>query len=36
MMTEKFILMSLEEGKAKKLAKVINSDASRKILDFLA
>lgn len=34
--SEKFILMSLEEGKAKKLAKVINSNASRKILDLLA
>jgi predicted transcriptional regulator len=31
-----FLLLSLEEGKAKKLANVIGSDACRKILDFLA
>jgi predicted transcriptional regulator len=31
-----FLLLSLEEGKAKKLANVIGSDACRKILDLLA
>lgn len=31
-----FLLVSLEEGKAKKLAQVISNDTSRKILDALA
>lgn len=36
MATEKFILVSLEEDKAKELANVISNDTSRKILDFLS
>jgi DNA-binding transcriptional ArsR family regulator len=31
-----FLLVSLEEKKAKKIAEVINNDTSRKIIDFLA
>lgn len=31
-----FLLVSLEENKAKKIAEVINNDTSRKIIDFLA
>lgn len=34
-MAEKFILVSLEEEKAKKLAEVISNSSSRKILDYL-
>ncbi len=34
-MSEKFILVSLEEDKAKKLADVIGNSTSRKILDYL-
>lgn len=33
---ESFLLVSLEEGKAKRLAQVISNDTSRKILDHLA
>lgn len=33
---EKFLLVSLEESKAKKLAEVMSNDTCRKILDFLA
>ncbi len=33
---ESFMLVSLEENKAKKLAQVISNDTSRKILDLLA
>ena len=33
---ESFMLVSLEESKAKKLAQVISNDTSRKILDLLA
>ncbi|MFC1690713.1 ArsR/SmtB family transcription factor [Nanoarchaeota archaeon] len=33
---KKFLLVSLEDNKAKKLAQVISSDTSRKILDILA
>lgn len=33
---ESFMLVSLEESKAKKLAQVISNDTSRKILDYLA
>lgn len=36
MATEKFILVSLEEDKAKELANVISNDTCRKILDFLS
>jgi len=36
MATEKFIMVSLEEDKAKELANVISNDTSRKILDFLS
>ncbi|MDP2907659.1 MAG: helix-turn-helix domain-containing protein [Nanoarchaeota archaeon] len=36
MATEKFILVSLEEEKAKGLANVISNDTSRKILAFLS
>ncbi len=36
MATEKFIMVSLEEEKAKELANVISNDTSRKILDFLS
>ena len=35
-MEEKFLLVSLEEDKAKKLAQVISNDTARKILDFLS
>lgn len=31
-----FLLVSLEEKKAKKIAEVINNDTSRKVIDFLA
>lgn len=31
-----FLLVSLEESKAKKIAEVINNDTSRKIIDYLA
>ena len=34
-MSEKFILVSLDEEKSKKLAEVIGNETSRKILDFL-
>src|SRR3989338_2632688 len=33
---EKFLLVSLEEAKAKELAQVITNDTSRRILDYLA
>ena len=33
---EKFLLVSLQEDKAKKLAQVITNDSCRKILDYLA
>lgn len=36
MPNEKFVLVSLQEEKAKKLAQVITNDSCRKILDFLA
>lgn len=36
MSKDKFLLVSLEEDKAKKLAQVLSSDTSRKILDHLA
>lgn len=36
MATEKFIMVSLEEEKAKELANVISNDTSRKILGFLS
>ncbi len=36
MTKEKFLLLSLNEEKAKKLAQVISNDTSRKILDYLA
>jgi len=36
MATEKFIMVSLEDEKAKELANVISNDTSRKILDFLS
>jgi len=36
MATEKFIMVSLEEDKAKELANVISNDTSRKILGFLS
>src|SRR3989344_3588410 len=36
MAKEKFLLVSLKEDKAKKLAQVISNDTSRKILDYLA
>ncbi|MCG2718398.1 MAG: helix-turn-helix domain-containing protein [Nanoarchaeota archaeon] len=36
MATEKFILVSLEDKKAKELANVISNDTSRTILDFLS
>jgi DNA-binding transcriptional ArsR family regulator len=36
MASEKFLLVSLKEDEAKKLAQVISNDTSRKILDFLA
>ncbi|RJQ17277.1 ArsR family transcriptional regulator [Candidatus Woesearchaeota archaeon] len=36
MAEESFMLVSLEESKAKQLAQVISNDTSRKILDFLA
>ncbi len=36
MTAEKFILVSLEDKKAKELANVISNDTSRKILDFLS
>ncbi len=35
-MTEKFIMVNLEDKKAKELANVIGNDTSRKILDFLS
>ena len=35
-MAEKFIMVSLEDEKAKKLAEVISSKTSRKILDYLS
>lgn len=35
-MTDKFIMVSLEEEKAKKLAEVISNDTARKILDYLS
>ena len=34
-MSEKFILVSLEDEKAKKLANIISNDTCRKILDYL-
>ena len=34
-MAEKFLLVSLQEEKAKKLANVLSNDTSRKILEFL-
>ena len=36
MATEKFIMVSLEDEKAKELANVISNETSRKILDFLS
>ena len=36
MAKENFLLVSLKESEAKKLAQVISNDTSRKILDFLA
>lgn len=36
MTKEKFLLLSLKEEKAKKLAQVISNETSRKILDYLA
>jgi len=36
MTEESFMLVSLKESKAKKLAEVIGNDTCRKILDFLA
>lgn len=36
MATEKFIMVSLEDEKAKEIANVISNDTSRKILDFLS
>lgn len=36
MTSEKFILVSLEDKKAKELANVISNDTSRKILEFLS
>lgn len=36
MATEKFIMVSLEEDKAKEIANVISNNTSRKILDFLS
>ena len=36
MAKEKFLLVSLKESKAKKLAQVISNETSRKILDHLA
>jgi len=36
MATEKFIMVSLEDEKAKELANVISNDTSRKILEFLS
>jgi len=33
---EKFLLVSLNEDKAKKLAQIISNDTCRKIIDFLA
>ncbi|MBL7100854.1 MAG: helix-turn-helix transcriptional regulator [Nanoarchaeota archaeon] len=36
MATEKFIMVSLEDEKAKKIANVISNDTSRKILEFLS
>lgn len=36
MAKEKFLLLSLKEDKAKKLAQVISNETSRKILDYLA
>lgn len=33
---EKFVMVSLEEGKAKKLADVMSNDTCRKILDYLS
>ncbi len=36
MASESFLLVSLQEDKAKKLAQVINNDTCRKILEFLA
>jgi predicted transcriptional regulator len=36
MATEKFIMVSLEEDKAKEIANVISNDTSRKILAFLS
>ena len=35
-MSEKFLLVSLNEEKAKKLAEVISNDTSRRILDYLS
>lgn len=35
-MTDKFIMVSLDEEKAKKLAEVISNDTARKILDYLS
>lgn len=35
-MSEKFVLVSLEEDKAKKLAEVISNPTARKILDYLS
>ena len=35
-MDEKFVLVSLDEKKAKDLAEVISNNTSRKILDFLS
>ena len=35
-MSEKFVLVSLEENKAKKLAEVISNSTARKILDYLS
>ncbi|GIU68861.1 MAG: hypothetical protein KatS3mg002_0097 [Candidatus Woesearchaeota archaeon] len=35
-MNKNFLLISLEEKKAKKIAEVINNDTSKKIIDFLA
>ncbi|MEK6934738.1 MAG: helix-turn-helix domain-containing protein [Nanoarchaeota archaeon] len=35
-MTNKFIMVSLEEKKAKKIAEVLSNDTARKILDYLA
>src|SRR3989338_2621545 len=36
MVKEKFVLVSLQEDKAKKLAQVITNDSCRRILDYLA